>query len=95
MLFASLGNPNEDNICYFEWGYLTKPCFINLFNQLKGATKMFLGVSPRRFFFFDSRIRISKEYAAETYKVLTSECQNLNYRYDTDQRRFLVGRRIG
>ena len=84
MIFASLGNPNEDNSCYFEWGSLTKPCFINLFNQLKIATKNLLGVPPRSIFFFDARIIISKEKAAETYNVLTAECKNLNYLYDTD-----------
>ena len=74
LLFASLGNPNEDNSCYFEMVSLIEPCFISSFNQLKGATKIFLGVPPRRlFFFFESIIRISKYYPAETYKVLTAE----------------------
>ena len=76
MLFVSLGNPNEDNSCYFEWSSLTKPCFINSFNQLKEATKTLLGVPPRSLFFlFDSRIRIRKGYADETDNVLTAECQ--------------------
>ena len=42
-----------------------------------------------------SRLRISKEYAAETYKVITAECQKPNYRNDTDQGRFLIRRRGG
>ena len=76
MLFVSLGNPNEDNSFYFEWSSLTKPCFINSFNQLKEATKSLLGVPTSSLFvLFDSRIRISEGYADETYKVLTSECQ--------------------
>ena len=78
MLFVSLGNPNEDNSFYFEWSSLTKPCFINSFNQLKEATKTLLGVpTSSLFFLFDSRIRIRKGYAAETYDVLTAECQTV------------------
>ena len=96
MLFSSLSNKNEGNSCYFERGSLTEPCFINLFNQLKGATKLLLGVPPRSlFFFFDSRIRIIKEYAAETYKVLTAECQKLNSRNDTDQGQLIFRGRGG
>ena len=69
--------------------------FGNLFNQLKGATILFLGVLPRSFFFFncDSRIRFIKECAAYTYKLLTVEGQNLNSRYDTDQGQVLIRRR--
>ena len=51
MLFVYLCNPNYYNSCYFEWNYLTKPYFINLFNLLKEATKTFLGVPPRSLFF--------------------------------------------
>ena len=96
MPFAPLGNTNEDNSCYFEWVSLTKPCFINLFNQLKGSTKILLGVPPRSlFYFFGSRIIIIKGYTAETYKVLTSECQKLNSRDNTEQGWFLIRRRVG
>ena len=51
LLISSLGNPNEDNSCYFELSSLTKPCFINLFNQLKEETKILPGVPPRSLFF--------------------------------------------
>ena len=66
LLLASLGNPSEDNNYNFERGSLIDIFFINIFNQLKGATKILLGVPPCGLFFFDrdSRIRFSKEYAA-------------------------------
>ena len=35
------------------------------------------------------------EYAEKTYKVLTVEVQYLKYKDDTDQGRFLIGRRGG
>ena len=62
MLLASLGNPIEDNICNFERDPLSEIYFINIFNQLKGATKMLLVVPPRSLFFLycDSRISIGK-----------------------------------
>ena len=37
----------------------------------------------------------SNKYATEKYRVLTVEGQELNFRDDTDQGRFLIGRRIG
>ena len=50
MLLDSLGNPGEDNSCNFEWGSLTEIFLINIFNQLKGATKMLLWVPPHSLF---------------------------------------------
>ena len=71
--------------------------FINIFNPLKGATKILLGVPPRSLFFsfdHDYRIRFSKEYAAYTYKVLNVEEQKLCSRYNTHQERVIIVRRV-
>ena len=67
---------------------------MNIFNQMKGATKILLRVPPRSLFFSDcdSRIIFSKEYAAKTYKVVTTEGQKLNSRYETDQGRVIICR---
>ena len=95
MLFAYSGNPNEGNRCYFEWISITKPFFINSFNQLKETTKTLLGVPPRSLFL--SNLTPVSESAKVKYQK-TTRCsllnvEQLNYHNDTDQGRFLVVRR--
>ena len=93
LLFAYSGNPNEYNSCYFGWISLTEPCFITLFNQLKEATKILLGVPPPILFF---SLNPESESAKVTQRKPT-RCSLLSvkhpkYHDDTDQGRFLVVR---
>ena len=95
MLFASSGNPNEDNKFYFECSSLTEPCFITSFNQLKEATKNFARGSPTYLVF------VSLTPESESAKITQQKptrwsllsVKQLNYHDDTNQGRFLVVRR--
>ena len=91
LLFASSGNSNEYNSCYFEWSSLIKPCSITSFNQLKEATKFLLGVPPPILFFSltpeSESAKVSKQKPTR-WSLL--RVQQLNYHDDTDQGLFLV-----
>ena len=78
----------------FSWSSNTKPCFINFFNQLKEATKLLLGVPPRSLFFsLTPESESSKVMWQKPMRCSLISFKQVNYHNNTNQVRFLVGRR--